>query len=146
MGGCAEFDAKEEAEHTRQGMNGFGTPRGRAGLALNQPARLEIPTGLSRDWFNFRVFNSATHILHVVFSGEQAAEIIGQYGRAKRDYCRAQHVHPSSTTPALLRARLDARLGRLEAEVHRCLCSRGGNFFLVPKQTTEYALATVLFF
>ncbi len=40
----------------------------------------------------------------------------GQYGRAMRDYCRAQHIHPGSLLPTLLRARLGARLARLEAE------------------------------
>lgn len=49
--------------------------------------------------------------------GKQAAERVGQYSRAMRDYCRAQHARPTSAVPALLRARLDARLGRLEAEV-----------------------------
>lgn len=40
----------------------------------------------------------------------------GQHGRAMRDYCHAQHINPGSLLPALLRARLNARLARLEAE------------------------------
>ncbi|CAM9131600.1 unnamed protein product, partial [Scytosiphon promiscuus] len=46
----------------------------------------------------------------------QAAERAGQHERAKRDYCCAQHINPSSPLPLLLRARLSARLGHLESE------------------------------
>ncbi|CAM9252597.1 unnamed protein product, partial [Ectocarpus sp. 12 AP-2014] len=46
----------------------------------------------------------------------QAAEKAGQHDRAMRDYSRAQHLRPWSSTPALLRARLDSRLSHLDKE------------------------------
>lgn len=44
----------------------------------------------------------------------QAADMLGQHGRAMRDYCLAQHISTSSILPVLLRARLHSRLEKME--------------------------------
>lgn len=47
----------------------------------------------------------------------QAAEMLGQHGRAIRDYSLAQHVRPWSALPSLLRARLHSGLEQKMEEV-----------------------------
>lgn len=58
-------------------------------------------------------------ICSVFCASTQAAEMLGQNGRANRDYSLAQHVRPWSALPSLLRARLHSRLGQKMEEVLR---------------------------